>query len=282
MSATHEHRWSAHQPGSFLAFVHIEKAAGTTFIHILRRNFLCRYLDVRPLSQSSNGIFSAKDLRASLKVNPFIQSFGGHSVRPIGDLYDAYPGTRFLTILRDPIRRYISQFLYGNAVLKLNNTFEKFLADESTHDFQTRKIAGSSSIETAKALLAKNFLAVGIVEQFDNFLTVLASRLQPRPFDTWHEARNVGVYASAEVELFARYETVIRSVNQADIELYEHVRDNCRAQSRAPNVEVPDVRTSRLRRLSRSYLDGALRKLYYEPVTGAIRKVRGLPMKGSY
>ena len=282
MSATQDDGWSVRQPGSFLAFVHIEKAAGTTFIHILRRNFLFRYLDVRPLSPDSNGVFLARDLRASLKVNPLIQAYGGHSVRPIGDLCEGFPGTRFVTILRDPVRRYISQFLYGNAVLNLNNTFERFLENENTHNFQTRKIAGSSAVETAKSVLAKNFLAVGTVEQFDAFLAVLAARLHPRRFDTWHESRNVGAYARAEAELVSRFEKPIRTVNLADIELYEHVRDVSHAQSRALSAKRPATSYSRLWRLSKSYLDGALRKLYYEPVTGAMRRVAGLPMKGSY
>jgi hypothetical protein len=282
MFSTLDDRRFAHRPGSFLAFVHIEKAAGTTFIHILRRNFLFRYLDVRPLSQSSGGIFLAKDLRVSLKVNPFIVAFGGHSVRPVGDLCDAFPGTRFVTILRDPIRRYISQFLYGNAVLNLNNTFERFLADENTHDFQTRKIAGSPSVATAKALLEKNFLAVGIVELFDIFLAELAARLRPFQFDTWHEARNVGGYAHAEAELLSRFEGAIRAVNQSDIELYEHVREKYCAGSVEIEATQRGPSSSRPKRLAKSYLDGALRKLYYEPVTGAIRMAGGLPMKGSY
>src|SRR5918993_986357 len=120
----------------FIAFVHIEKAAGTTFIHILRRHFFLRYLDVRPYSPDSNSVFTARDLELSLKVNPWLRAFGGHAVRPIGDLYDVFPAIRFITILRDPVRRYISQSLYGNAVLKLNLTFDEFLADAHTHDFQ--------------------------------------------------------------------------------------------------------------------------------------------------
>jgi len=111
---------------------------------------------------------------------------------------------------------------------------------------------------------------------------VLAARLHPRRFDTWHESRNVGAYARAEAELVSRFEKPIRTVNLADIELYEHVRDVSHAQSRALSAKRPATSSSRLWRLSKSYLDGALRKLYYEPVTGAMRRVAGLPMKGSY
>jgi hypothetical protein len=282
MSARQGDSWSIRRSNSFLAFVHIEKAAGTTFIHILRRNFFLRYLDVRPMSPLSAGLFSAKDLRRSLRVNPFLRAFGGHSVRPIGDLCEHFPDIRFVTILRDPIRRYISQFLYGNAVLNLNNTFEKFLDDENTHNFQTKKLAGSPCVATAKSLLSDYFLAVGVVEQFDNFLTVLASRLLPQKFETWHEARNVGTYARAEEELFARYENLVRSVNQADAELYEHVQQQVTRQVVGMYPSKTSGGGSRLRGRFKSYADAAWRKLYCEPLTGSMRRVNGLPMKGSY
>jgi hypothetical protein len=59
-----------------VVFVHIEKAAGTTFIHTLRRNYFLRYLDVRPFSPASNSIFTARDLELSLRVNPWLMAFG--------------------------------------------------------------------------------------------------------------------------------------------------------------------------------------------------------------
>src|SRR5688572_9379809 len=167
----------------FIAFVHIEKAAGTTFIHILRRNFFLRYLDVRPYSPISNGIFTARDLELSLRVNPCLYAFGGHAVRPLGDLCVDFPNIRFVTILRDPVRRYISQYLYGNAVLKLNLTFDQFLSDERTHNFQVRKIAGQADLALAKRVLDERFLTVGLLEKFDQFLSRLSARLHPELFN---------------------------------------------------------------------------------------------------
>ncbi|HMU91316.1 MAG TPA: hypothetical protein PKC33_11515, partial [Pseudomonadales bacterium] len=69
-----------------LAFVHIEKAAGTTFIHILRRNFFLRYLDVRPYGIESGGLFLSGDLRISTRILPGLKCFSGHAVTPYSDL----------------------------------------------------------------------------------------------------------------------------------------------------------------------------------------------------
>ena len=266
----------------FVAFVHIEKAAGTTFIHILRRNFFLRYLDVRPYSAVSNGIFSARDLELSLRINPWLWAFGGHAVRPFGDLCEVFPNIRFVTILRDPVRRYISQYLYGNAVLKLNVTFDQFLADERTHDFQTRKIAGQASLQLARDILEKRFLAVGLVERIDQFLALLATRLAPERFNGAFETRNAGSYAREEAELFDAYGWEIRQVNQLDAALYRHVESLLASDGVIPTGDGTPVGEMGFCDRVKYYVDGAFRKAYYEPVSGLVRISNGLPMKGSY
>jgi hypothetical protein len=265
----------------FIAFVHIEKAAGTTFIHILRRNFFLRYLDVRPYSPASNSIFTARDLELSLGINPWLRAFGGHAVRPLGDLCEVFTNISFVTILRDPVRRYISQYLYGNAVLKLNLTFEEFLADSRTHDFQTRKIAGEADLQLAKRILKERFLAIGLVEKLDQFLARLASGLQPERFNHAYEARNVGSYLRQEVELYETYEPMIREVNQVDAALYQYIKDLLQADHDASG-NSDRIKSMGICDRVKHFSDGALRKVYYEPVTGLMRVRNGLTMKGSY
>jgi hypothetical protein len=264
----------------FIAFVHIEKAAGTTFIHILRRNFFLRYLDVRPYSPASNAIFTARDLQLSLRLNPWLRAFGGHAVRPFGDLCGCFPNIRFVTILREPARRYISQYLYGNSVLNLGVSFDQFLADPNTHDFQTRKIAGDANVARAIQILNERFLAIGLVEKLDQFLATLSSRLRPERFHGAYEARNVGRYSNEEIELFKAHSTAIYEVNQADVLLYRQV-DQMLNESDQPGAERQVDPLSCGDRI-KYFVDGALRKTYYEPVTGLMRIRNGLPMKGSY
>lgn len=265
---------------AFVGFVHIEKAAGTTFIHALRRNYFLRYLDVRPYSSASNSIFTARDLELSLRVNPWLRAFGGHSVRPFGDLCETFPNIRFVTILREPARRYISQYLYGNAILKLNLSFEDFLADGRTHDFQTRKIAGEADSERAIDILRTRFLAVGLVENLNQFIATLTIKLRPERFHGAYEARNVGRYSKEEAELLDTYGAAIEEVNQVDEALYRHVQRMVRASEHfASRLHIPPL--SALDRV-KYFLDGAVRKAYYEPVTGLMRLRNGVSMKGSY
>ena len=45
-----------------LAFVHIEKAAGTTLIKLFRRNFSIRFMEVRRLTAISDYFLTESDL----------------------------------------------------------------------------------------------------------------------------------------------------------------------------------------------------------------------------
>jgi hypothetical protein len=278
-------------PQPLLAFVHIEKAAGTTLIYLLRRNFALRYLDVRPLHSRSEGIFCAEDLLTCLQINPFLLSVGGHAVKPFSDLETVAPNIRYVTLLRDPVRRYLSQYHYWITVLKKEWTFEEFLDHEPSHDFQTRKLVGSSDVAAAKRVLAERFFLVGIAELFDEFLVELAQKLQPRRFDPRHRRRNVASERTQQApDLFERFDARIRANNAGDIELYQHVVDVVLPRQRhlyegdfgAALTALRGTGEIRERIGVRLLLDGLCRKVYYEPLTGILRRLGGLPMKGSY
>jgi hypothetical protein len=269
-----------------LAFVHIEKAAGTTLIYVLRRNYAFRYLDVRPLRASSGGVLTAADLRAYLRINPFLRAIGGHAVKPYSDLETVVPNVRYITVLRDPVRRYLSQYGYWRRVLKKDWSFERFLEHEPAHDFQTKKLVGSNDVVAARRMLATRFFAVGVAEQFDRFLADLVEKLRPERFDPTYVRRNTSEGSDVDVvAILERYRDHIVANNARDIELYRYVVDELlpgpgpatAATAEAPgfgraggSIELPLI------------ADWICRKAWYEPVTGIMRKLGGLPMQGSY
>jgi hypothetical protein len=273
-----------------LAFVHIEKAAGTTLLYLLRRNYLLRYLDVRPLRRASTEWFTAADLRSCLRLNPWLRCIGGHAVRPCADLETIAPDIRYVTLLREPVARYLSQYAYWVRSLRKDWSFERFLDHEPSHDFQTKKLVGSGSLADAKAVLAERFFLVGVAEQFDEFLVELCRKLRPQPFDPRYRRRNVGTGDDARAERFERYFDRIRANNARDLELYAYVSGTLLARQRSNLGGELAAAVAELRRSNASgepgrarlLLDGMCRKLYYEPVTGLLRRLRGMPMKGSY
>ena len=274
-----------------LAFVHIEKAAGTTLNHILRRNFFLRYIDVRPLTQERLGVLTSRDLRMYLRVNPFLGCISGHAVKPYSDLAVAAPDIRYVTLMRDPTKRYVSQFLYWNRHLQKNISFPEFLAHEPSWNFQAKKFVGAADLESAKKMLSTRFLVVGIVEEFNEFLVLLRHKLCPSDFDPWYVAKNAAVDSGEQVnEIVAQYGDQIRANNRVDMELYAFVCQDLLPRQRleyGPNLtehvrRFAEENAALSHRTLKPYLDYALRKVYYEPITGLLRRVHGLPGRGSY
>ena len=205
-----------------LAFVHIQKTAGTSLITILRNSFGIGHLEVRTLDTSPGAVFSAADLAVVLRVSPWVKSICGHEiVEPTAHL-----PARFLpyTILREPVARTLSHFEDKQRRGREPPGLEDFLADPENRNFQVRKIAGCEDLDKAKRLLAESYLFVGIQERFDESVRALAA-LAPWPMDLRYMPSNV--FESREIrdrlrqdpEVMARF----KEINALDTELHDWV-----------------------------------------------------------
>lgn len=279
----------------FLSFVHIEKAAGTTLIHLLRGNFFMRYCDVKPFSKASNRVFSSDDLKKIKRFNPALRCIGGHAVKPFSDLRKVFPQVRYFTLLRDPIRRYLSQYQYWLERLEKKLSFQSFLDVEGSFNLQTKKIAGTDNLDLAKETLSKDFFLVGTVEAFDEFLILFRNKLKPFEFSPYYEVKNVGNNKSpikkSLPEIFVKYKDEIIKRNQLDIELYEYVKTVLLPKEKVIYGPNFDDDLNLFKNSNNGYslknqifldLDYVIRKCYYELIFGIIRKKNGLPPKGSY
>jgi len=273
-----------------VAFVHIGKAAGTTFIHILRDNYFLRYLDVRPFWDESERLFGARDFVVSRRVLPGLSCIAGHSVKPYSDLENVVSNVRYITILRDPVKRYVSQYQYWVERMDKRLSFEEFLAIEGVVDFQTKKFSREGDLDEAKDVLSGKMFLVGLVEEFDQFLVMLRGKLSPQKFNPYYLTKNLARNRVKTTDLFERYHDAIRENNKLDLELYRFVKEDLYARyvdgyGDSFNDDVAEFKSQNAlmgkTRLSQ-YLDYALRKIYLQPVTGAIRMLHGMPAKGSY
>lgn len=208
-----------------LAFVHIEKCGGTTLVHTLRRAFGLDHFDVLPRDKSSH-LFTSADLAQVLRLRPRVKSLAGHSIRLRSRLERVVPEVRYYTLLRDPVRRYVSDFYHFVDLLGFPDDFEHWLSLTDRHDFQTRAIAGTADVAAAKELLTSRFAAVGIVEEYDTFLDSLAGLAHPRRLEHRSRVRNAadqrrGRHGKVPLE---RFRDAIIARNRLDLELYDHVR----------------------------------------------------------
>jgi hypothetical protein len=249
-------------------------------------------------------IFRASDLKRSFWLNPFLCSIGGHSVTAFSDLETVVKDIRYITLLREPKTRYVSHYFYHMSMIKKYIHFREFLAFGEKWNFQTASLSvgnfrgiriSSADLERAKELLSEEFLLVGVVEEFDEFLVQLKRLLRPKRFDPRYSPQNVsraGDHSSRDYpqNILTKYSDEIAERNQLDLELYEHVVSCLLPRQRAEygsslSADVNEfqkaLRNSKPR-MFKSHIDYAVRHCYYDPLIGVQRLCHGLSYSGTY
>jgi hypothetical protein len=224
------------QPDETLCFLHIPKTAGLTMRFILDTYFGLG--EVCPADgYASLASFSKKELA------PF-RLLRGHFWHNIGERLPSTPV--FMTILRDPVERTLSQFEYVRSDPRngpLHDrakvmTFEEYLEDEhmrecTLRNVQTRFLAPARQpldpheivplehlgLEQAKSNLGSCHF-VGVTERFDEALKLLAYTFGWRPIRQF-AVRNASRARLSRSHLTPRVVDTILSLNDQDIRLYE-------------------------------------------------------------
>lgn len=274
---------------ALLAFCHIEKAAGTSLTHILRQIFFLRYASVRPLHSDSNFYFTARDLRTIRKCNPLLRAIGGHSVVPYGDLIDGSHSIRFITQLRDPVARAISQYRFWVNKKIDQSGPDAFLQHPVSHNFQVKKLAGCENLDLAIENVTNHFMLAGTVEDFDAFLVLLAQQLD-MPLERFvYRKQNVDTTDRA-LKIPKTFKDHLRECNQLDQRLYDWVKtefladrvDNYAGNFPADLKKFQTLQQAVPHRTVAPIIDSVYRNAYLKPVSGLIRFLNGLPYSGSY
>jgi len=257
-----------------IAFVHIEKTAGTSVIHMLRDSFSPVYVDVRPVTGYGYW-FRSRDLNWYLRAMPWISIIGGHSIVPYSGIEDNY-NVKYFTIFRDPVDRYISQYRYWRSDLNKNITFEIFMNEYNSWDMQTKRICENGKASTAINVLKSKFIAYGLVEHMDLFVGDLRRYFNK---DMRIHHRNYTKKKSDRIdEIKDKYLHEIIDRNKQDIELYEWVKSVVKLrQMKHPGKIDEQVGFTR-----RMLLDYIYRKSFCEPTSGVKRLLNNMPYHGSY
>lgn len=206
-----------------VAFVHIEKAAGTTITEMLREYFGADHADVFALGDDD--AFSQKDLNKIRLIYPKLKSIAGHRVKPYLEFNEEI---LFYTILRNPIDRTIShyQYLIETSLVEVPD-FKTWISKVENQNFQTKKIAGEASLEKAINIIDNKFSYIGTLECFDKSIKdlfyILPYKFELKEFKSQNTAKNNSLKQkilndSASFEL-------LRKHNSIDIQLYNYIQE---------------------------------------------------------
>ncbi|MEZ6054681.1 MAG: hypothetical protein R3C02_25465 [Planctomycetaceae bacterium] len=211
-----------------LAFIHIEKAAGTTITTILRQSFGLGHCDLASWHEyrQEYATPSATDLHRALLFYPRLKSISGHIVVPHCGYEQICPGIRYYTFLREPLKRCASHYQHQVQTMdKEPPPFEEWIQQEVYHNFITKKLATSGRAEDAIETLESRVGCTGLVERFDESLLLLRRWANLPELDIRYQRQNVAPRDEIKNELLwnASSRQAIIDTNQEDLELYNHV-----------------------------------------------------------
>jgi hypothetical protein len=211
-----------------LVFVHINKTAGTTMRYMLRSTYGSRHCDVEPWKGTQNETpFSSEDLRRLRTIYPRLSSIAGHRVMGYVDLVEDGTDFEYLTFLRDPLRMCASRFQYQiDHGKKKGLVFEEWVQRDWLRNAQTRRIAGTASVDDAIRVIKSKEMFVGLTERFDESIVLLKGMRAP-DLDISYVPVNVATRNTLADELLSRQVTreAIADANRVDLELYAYVTE---------------------------------------------------------
>ncbi len=225
-----------------LIFLHIWKAGGSTLNDIIERQYAGESIFTTNGARYEESMAEFQNLpsteRAAFRVLKGHMYFGMHEYffRPC----------RYITMLRDPVSRVISDYyyiwetphhnFYDFVVNQEKMSLQSFVSREDSplyDNVQTRLLSGIAwqvkfgeakpdMLALAKENIDKHFAVVGLTERFDETLILCQLAFNWKmPFYT---KRNVTQKKADSSNMDAETLEVIRQYNALDIELYEYAQ----------------------------------------------------------
>ncbi len=213
------------------AFIHIPKTAGTTLRFLFRQAFGARHCDVRmPFHRRQDHPWlECGDLRLVKATYPRLSGISGHRVCCFTDLDNCLSDLRYFTVLRDPLKRFVSNFHHeyrGRIEECTPEALQAYAADPAQRNIQTRWLCGEEDAEKAIQVLESKIGMVGLTERFDESLLLLKHWLNAPEFEINYMSRNLSP-ARAPLPYFddPQLLKIIEQANEQDVAVYRHVVD---------------------------------------------------------
>lgn len=211
------------------AFIHIPKTAGTTLRFLFRQAFSGRHCDIKMPAhrRAENPWLEARDMRIVNMVYPNLAGICGHRVNCFTDLDERYPDIKYFTVLRDPLKRFISNFHHkyrGRMDECTPEALQAYAEDPAQRNIQTRWICGEEDAEKAIQMMETKIGMVMLTERFDESLLLLKHWLNAPEFEINYIARNLA-HARAPLPYFddPQLLKIIEDANAHDLEVYRYV-----------------------------------------------------------
>jgi len=252
-----------------LAFTHIPKTAGTTLNYILQKNFGSK---LHAIIQRNGRRYSYQDLKNDQFLFRNAHCISGHVLKPFIDYKEFNGQLQWFTFFRDPINRYVSQYIHQQTSKNENYLMpiEKWGEKYQRSNWQTKWIAGEEDLLAAKQILTEKFVFVGITEKFDESINIMKDSFNLTLDITYNEpkmlVRNDKLKNDLLKERFDELQQFYKDQNNLDIQLYDHVVKNVFNQQQLKNKDNrPVIKLNKITESKNLLAYKIKRNLLYRP-----------------
>ena len=208
-----------------LIYIHIGKTGGTTFLSISEKNFSS---DERlPVYTNTNhGEYVKSHSLERIKYVYGHMFFGIHHYIPFS--------TTYITLLRDPVDRVISEFYFNyykpNVLNKQSYSFdniEEFIDKEYFCNHQSKILLGNFSLpenayEQIQNIINQHFSLIGITELFDESIFLIKKQFGWKEIE--YRKENVTKNRPKKEDISQSLLDKIAEKNQVDIAVYNYTK----------------------------------------------------------
>src|SRR5258708_29483876 len=121
-----------------IVFLHVPKTAGSTFQFIIENSLGIRACHT---NHTKKRIFDKEDFEFARKVFPGLRSISGHNL--VDPLRLSVPDPYYITFIREPVARVISQYQDSIHLGSNTKTFEECLrGDDTLSNLHVKTMAG--------------------------------------------------------------------------------------------------------------------------------------------
>jgi len=243
---------------SIHVFCHIEKTGGTSVIRWLRQSLGRRHCDLITFRNQRN-LANSADIRIARMTHPHLASIAGHSIRPFVENLP-HSSLTWSTLLREPFRRYVSDFRHFVRHMAFPPNFELWLEWGERANFQCQALGGEPSKDRAIDVILQRDIMVGRLDDLTAFQNSLAAVHGLQHAGTTLSRRVVNKAPAdgfSEEEIFDIYGDAIVRANREDAALYEWARGRA--------LEAPDTHSPPQPAADREMLNRLWRSAVYKP-----------------
>lgn len=208
------------------AFTHIPKTAGTTLNYILQKNFGSF---LHAIIQRKGARYNYDDLKQDKFIYKNAKCISGHVLKPFIDYKEYNDKLKWFTFLRDPIKRYVSQYIHQqtNSNPQYNLPIQEWGEKFSRSNWQVKWIAGEEDLEAAKQIIREKFIFIGITEKFDESLVMMKNCFDINIDISYEKSKMVVRDDKLKKELLKnKFDELLpfyKEQNSLDIQLYNYV-----------------------------------------------------------